>query len=135
MKVLVAIEGKESPEILCKTTLRWAARAGFNMRIFVKPDQYEQYAEAIKDANYNHYLALSETALITNKTPKEFAKEEKFDLLLKIPDNLKKWISSKDLDMNVLLYAKEVGIARQEFSEDKTKKQYVFTNGAIMERL
>lgn len=136
MKILVAIQSSENPVTLSKTTLRWAARAGYNMRIFVPDEsQVEQYQEAIADANHNWYLDLPPTVVIGNKAAKEFAKEESFDLIVYLPDNLRKWNPKLTHDKNVIDYAVDLGAARVKFGSDPKKKLEKFINGALMERV
>lgn len=136
MKILVAIESSENPKTLARRTLRWAARAGFNMRIFIPDDsQLPEYLAAVKEANYEWYLDLPDSVIVTKITPKQFAKDEGFDLILYLPDDMRKWKTSLIHEINVLEYARQVGAARLRFSKDPNKKYERFSNGAIMERI
>lgn len=136
MKILVAIESSENPKTLASHTLRWAGRAGFNMRIFI-PDEVQRaaYEQAVNEANHNWYLDLPQTVIVAGKTPKEFGKAGGFDLVLYLPDNLRKWTRYANHDLNVMKYATEVAAARVRFGNDPNKKDEHFSNGAIMIRL
>lgn len=134
MKVLVAIESSENPKTLAKCALRWAARAGFDLRIFIPgQSQLSEYKEAIDEANYNWYLAIPKNALITELTPSEFAKAQNYDLVLHVPDHLRKWDKKANHELNPYKFAESVGKARLLFA-DQSITRYVFENGAVMVR-
>lgn len=136
MKILVAIESSENPKKLSRSTLRWAARGGFNMRIFIPDDsQLEEYRAAINNANYMWYLDLPPTVVVSKITPEELAFQENFDLILYLPDNLHKWHPHHNHDRNVIDYAADVGKARLLFRNDDNKFNHEFGNGALMERV
>lgn len=136
MRILVAIESSENHKKLANGTLKWAARAGFNMRLFVPDEaQAEAYREEIKHLNYNHYLGIPESFVVTGVDPEIYAKEQGYDLILWLPDDLKKWQSKLSHELNVIEYAKDVGAARADFNKDKSKTMHHFKNGAVMRRV
>ena len=136
MKILIAIESSENPKKLSNSTLRWASRAGFDLRIFIPDDnQLEDYKKAVADANHNWYINVPETAIIVKTTPKQYAKENGYDLLVLLPDDLRKWKRLHSHDRNVLEFATDIGIARLRFSKKPNKKIEVFSNGALMRRV
>ena len=136
MKIFVAIESSENPKTLSTHTLRWAARAGFNMRIFI-PDksQLPSYLQAIEEANHNWYLALPNTVLVVGAEPKDYARQNGFDLLVSLPQDLRKWNPKANHGLNVLQYAADVGKVRTLFSQQPEKTNHTFPNGAEMVRL
>lgn len=135
MKIFVAIESSNNAKVLANTTLRWAARAGFNMRIFVPSEKQRRiYAAFIEEANHNWYLDLPDDVVVVGKSPKRFAEENGFDLLVRLPDNLRKWKRWLNYDLNVLHYAADLGKTRIKFA-DPEKKVERFKNGATIERL
>lgn len=135
MKILAAIQSDKNATIMQDYTLRWAARAGYNMRIFI-PDkrQLQKYEKAIEDANYHHYLALPNTIIETGD-PLEYAKKEGYDLLIYLPDNLEYWNKKGGQDLTHIYYAEDVGKARVLFSNNPKKKSHKFRNGAEMVRV
>lgn len=135
MKILVAIESSENPTLLAKTTLRWAARAGFNMRVFI-PDanQLQPYKDAIDNANYDHFLDLPES-IVEVGSARDYAVKEGYDLIVYLPDDMRKWDTRLTHDLNVLHYAKELGVARVELKDSIPGSTFTFSNGAVMERL
>lgn len=135
MKILVAIESSENPKTLAATTLRWAARAGYDIRIFVPDDsQTDEYQHAIDDANYKWYLDLKESIIVSNTRPLDYAHDNGYDLILYLEDSMHKWKRDINHELNVYEYAKDVGEARMRFNQDSNKDTERFANGAIMER-
>lgn len=135
MKILIAIESSNNSKKLANTTLRWAARAGFNMRVFI-PDatQLPVYKTALIEANYKWYLDLPDTVLEVLE-PKQFALKKGYDLIVYLPDDMLKWDNKKTHDLNVIEYAKDLGAARLRFGKSPRMRELWFPNGAIMERV
>lgn len=136
MKILVAVQSSENPKTLGRTTLRWAARSGFNMRIFIPDDnQLGPYREALLEANHNWYLDVPPVVLVVGTSPLKFAADEGYDLVVLLPDNLNKWQPKHSHDRNVIDFAADVGAARAEFAKQPDKKVWRFENGAVMRRV
>lgn len=119
MKILVAIESTKRAEEMAHTTLRWAARAGFNLRIFI-PDnrQRKKYQWAVDDANYHYWFNIPDSVIEAKSkvgTPMEYAKREGYDLLVLLPDNLLDYCTVEDDDKSFVEYAEDVAKARVEF--------------------
>lgn len=132
MKILVAITSEKPGKL---STLRWAARAGFNTRLFIpSPSQKDEYVAAIKDANYKWHLAIPEDFIVAD-LPGTYAKEHGYDLLVIMPDDMTKWKFRINHELNPLVYAKEMGVARVEFGKDPLKVTKRFINGVVMERV
>lgn len=136
MKILVAITSDNNSNELGETTLVWAARAGFNLRIFIPTEhQRNEYQTMIDDLNHREYLDVSYAAIIAERFPAEFAIENGFDLLLELPDDMPEWNTEKNKDKMVMDFAIDVARARKQFSTNDKKRQHDFNNGAIMQRL
>lgn len=136
MKILVAIESSKRPRKLSKTTLRWAPRAGYDLRIFIPDEtQREKYIQAIDNAKYDDYLDLQHDMLIIGDEPLFYAKKNNYDLLVLLPDDLKKWTELPNLDAVVLEYAGDIGFARSIFGKNLKRKSYEFANGARIIRV
>lgn len=136
MRILVAIESSENANTLAKTTLRWAPRAGYNMRIFI-PDtgQLSDYQEAIAKANYDEYLDMHDGMIIIGQDPRQYAKQNGFDLLLLLPDNLASWGRKRNLDKMIIEYAKDVGSARVKLTDANPGQSILFNNGTVIKKL
>lgn len=134
MKILVAIKSDKNSETVLET-LAWVGRAGFNTRIFI-PDkrQLSKYQKAIDDANYHHFLSLPYT-MIEFGDPLKYAEKEGYDLLVTIPDSLKRWGRTRNEDKNVIDYAVALGEARVAFGQDPEMKLKKFKNGTTMQRV
>jgi len=135
MKILAAIVSDKNSEVLVDNTLKWAGRAGFNMRIFI-PDkrQLSKYQKAIDDANYRYYLDIPYTCIETGD-PLKYAIDEGYDLLVLLPDNLPNWGKSKHEDLTVLQYQEEVSVQRGLFDKYKKRDFKKFKNGASIQRI
>lgn len=120
MKVLVAIESTKRAEEMAHTTLRWAGRAGFDLRVFI-PDnrQRKVYERFVDDYNYHYYGFLEPEDVVVAKSkdgdPMAYAKAKGYDLLVLLPDNLLDYHTIEDDDKSFIEYAEDVGKARTEF--------------------
>lgn len=136
MKILVAIKSNNNAEMLSRSTLRWASRAGFNMRIFIpNREQLTAYQNAIDSANHEYYLDLNYAMIVVGESPRVFAIRQGYDLLLVLPDSLAEWVEGDGLDGTVLHYATDVGKARQRYNRGSIKQIKDFGNGAKMVKL
>ncbi len=138
MKVLIAIQSSKNAEDMANKTLRWAARAGFNLRVFI-PDasELEEYTNAIEDANHNYYLDVPAGVVVIQQEPLDYAEGHGFDLLVLLPDDLYYWHKDTKLgdDKTVVDYAEDIGKARVAIGKDSSMQEYVFENGAKMVRV
>lgn len=118
MKILTAIESSKRAEEMAHTTFRWAARAGFDIRIFI-PDrrQLKKYQAAVDDANYHYYLVgRDETKIITPKQkPLDYAREHGYDLVILLPDTLLDYSTVENDDKSMVEFAEDAGAARKQF--------------------
>lgn len=135
MRILVAIKSDKNSETLSHNTLRWAGRAGYNLRVFI-PDnrQLSKYQKAIDDVNYHYYMDIPYT-VIEKGDPLEYAKREGYDLLVLLPDDLPQWGKTRHPDLTVLKYANDIGAQRLLFSKYKKRDFKKFPNGASIQRV
>lgn len=136
MKILVAINNPKDAKVLGNTTLSWAPRAGYNMRIFLPDDSKgQEYIEILSHVNYREYLDLHPAMLLVGYDPESYAREHGFDLLLTLPDNLKRWNNRRNKDRMVIDYVSDVGAARLNMAEAKPGEISNFENGATLKKL
>lgn len=136
MKLLMAIESQDNVENI-GTTLAWASRAGYPLRIFIKESDHEQYETALAIAAAEHYLFFPANTLVVNDKPKAYAKREGFDLLLRLPDQLPSFSGKTkniNLDEEVLLFCKRMGEWRLLFNKNPLRKTKRY-NDITMERI
>jgi len=135
MKLLVAIPSS-NPKKLAKRTLKWASRAGFDMRIFADPKiSKTKYRNAIDDANYQHFLAVKHSDIITDKDVLTYAQDNGYDLLALIPPDLASWNKTINSGKMVIEFHADLGAARKQISEDVTLNEVRFDNGARLVRI
>lgn len=135
MKILLAIRST-NPELIADNALRWAARTGFELRIFAPRDDYHKYVNAVNDANYHWYLAVKHEQIITKYEPHEYAEMYGFDLILYVPEAVKTWRRGHFMkDDEIMLCAEAVGKARAEFGRKPRMRVKKWANGCIMVRV
>lgn len=144
MKILAAIEADGSMEKL-DMTLRWASRSGYVVKVFINDNRITEdatrrelsaaYANALADANYHWYLALDPEADLVVGDPMEYARDNGFDLLLRIPEGLELWRRRRHFDGQVFFLCDSAGRARLEFSKKPGMRVKHWRNGAMMERV
>lgn len=131
MKLLVAVPSKGRPDAIYKNTLRWVVRTGFDVRIFVEPQELEAYREAARLANYEYRLDIFDEQFVDiGATDKglgfvkqfihDYAIEHKYDLVFKMDDDVKRFKGrgkSKPDDLMVLDFAEMVGECRLAFGK------------------
>lgn len=121
MKILTAIESDKRAEQMAHTTFRWAARAGFDIRVFIpNRHQLKKYHAAVDDANYHYYLVgrVAEEVVVPKERPTEYAKANGYDLVILLPDTLLDYSTVEDDDKSFVEFAEDAGAARRQFSED-----------------
>jgi hypothetical protein len=136
MKILVAINSTNNAKTLSETTLAWAPRAGFELRIII-PHQNEliNYIHAVQDANYNHYVGLDIGQVKIMKDTEEYARSLHCDLLLELPDDLTAWNDEENDEQMIIDFAADVGAARKRLADRPQDSRVKFKNGAILKRL
>lgn len=136
MKILVACKTEDYKNI-GDNILRWAARAGYEFRLFVPYAKHKRFEKAIKDVNWDYYMALGASETLVFRDDLEgYAKEKGFDLLVTIPDTIKSWSEKSWMQPEeMVVYVKAVGSARKAFSENPKKRSKTWPNGVTMKRI
>lgn len=137
MKILVGIKSTGKPEECAHTTFRWAARAGFDIRIFVPAAELEAYQTGVDDANYHYYLVGRDEAqvVVADAEPMAYAKEHGYGLLLELPDNLLDYKTVEDDDKSMVEFATDAGKARSTMGKDLTINEIPLENDCKMLRV
>lgn len=129
MKLLIAIPSKGRTDTIFKRTLRWVARTGYDVRVFVEPQEIEQYREVARDANYQHYLDIHDNQFIdigkngrglgyAKGFIKKYAQEYNYDLVFKMDDDVLRFSGrgkNKSDDDMLYDFVKMVGKCRLTF--------------------
>jgi len=136
MKLLVAIESSDIK--LINKSVRWAGRAGYALRIFVKANDWEPYVDRLKEINQNHYLHLTHKNLVVDEKPMQYAIDNDYDLLLTIKETRPSFSGKRkmiDIDAEVPKYAEAVGRARVEFANNPALMRQRLAIGVTMIRV
>lgn len=135
MKLLIAIKS-DYPKRVANDVLRWVGRGGFDVKLFIPSHKYKQFVNAVADANYHHYLALSNSIIVLNSEPKRYAKLNGYDLLLTVAPDLLSWKSSlRFKDDEIKVFHMAIAEARVMFSKHPNKRIKRFSNGSVLERI
>lgn len=133
MRILVAVPSRGRSKTIFKRTLRWVGRTGFVVKVFVEPQEIEQYRAGIEDANYRYYLDLKPDMFVdigendkglgfAKSFIKKYAEENNFDLVFKMDDDVLRFNQqgkNKDDDRMVINFATMVGQCRVVFGRYK----------------
>lgn len=106
--------------------MRWVVRAGFEVKVFVEPQEIEEYREGARNANHENYLDITDQHFVdigkndqglgyAKQFIKDYATEHGFDLVFKMDDDIKRWRwRGKNLPDDQMLYkfCEMVGICR-----------------------
>lgn len=132
MKIIAITKSQERPKEFVNKGLKYITRAGYAYKIYLKEKEREQYDASLFFAKSDHYLYYEPESIIyiakasniyqetLDKKIKQEAKEEGFNLLLYIPDNLARLPGIKTFDESLLYFCRYIGEMRKRFSEDKT---------------
>lgn len=129
MKLLIAIPSKGRTNTIFKRTLRWVVRTGFDVRVFVEPQEIEAYREATRDANYQNRLDLSDENFVdigkndqglayVKNFMKQYAIKNGYDLLFRMDDDILRFTGrGKNLpdDLMIIKFSEMVGRCRVTF--------------------
>lgn len=139
MKILTTVKSTGRAEEMAHTTFRWAARAGQDIRIFVPKKELKAYQAAVDDANYHYYLVSRDekeiVVSIGNQSPMRYARDNGYDLIVELPDNLLDYSEEQNDDKGVIDFATEVGIARKEISANPKLDRYLLKHGCVVRRV
>lgn len=131
MKLLIAIPSKGRPKELFTRTMRWVSRAGYDVRVFVEPQELEEYREAATDANYLFRLDIKPEQFIdigendkglgfAKSFIANYAKENGYDLVFKMDDDVNRFSGRgkrKADDLMLLEFCEMVGKCRVTFGK------------------
>lgn len=133
MKLLIAIPSKGRADTIFKRTLRWVVRTGFDVRIFVEPQDLKAYREGAKDANYQNYTAIKPEQFVSilkndqgldyvRRFVKRYAIKNGYDLVFKMDDDVLRFNGrgrNKPDDEMIVDFAVMVGKCRKAFGRYK----------------
>lgn len=131
MKLLIAIPSKGRSDTIFKHTLRWVVRTGFDVKVFVEPQEIEAYREGARDANYQHRLAIADDNFIDigqndqglgycKGFIKDYAIKNGYDLVFKMDDDVMRFNGrgrNKPDDLMIIEFAEMVGKCRVTFGK------------------
>lgn len=121
MKLLVAIKSKDYSAI--RKSLRWVARSGYDIRIFIKAKEWETYNDTLSAIGQDHYIVFPKETLVTdNITPETYAQQNGYDLLLVVPEHKPSFTGKRkriNLEAELYAFVEAAGTARKEMSEDQ----------------
>lgn len=136
MKLLVAIESSNIRAV--NKSARWAGRTGYDLRIFIKSQDWEQYVDRLAEINMNHYIHLTKKNLIVDTKPKDYAIAMGYDLMINIPEHRPSFSGKRkriDLDAEIPLFAEAVGKARVAMGSDENLYKVILKRGINMVRI
>lgn len=135
MKILLAINSTD-PVLVVDRALRWCARTGYELRLFIPKGEYTKYVETVNEVNYHYYVAVTYGQIVSKMTAREYAEQYGFDLILTVPEDLWSWRKGRQFKPEEIYQcAIAVGKARKQFSEHPKKRIHRFVNGSVMERV
>lgn len=131
MKLLIAVPSKGRAKKIIKHTMRWLPRTGFEVRVFVEPQEYEAYKESLEHGNYDNRVHFPLENLIdigendkglsfVKGYIKQYAIDNGFDLVFKMDDDVLRFNArgkNKVDDEMVMDFAGMVGQCRKTMSE------------------
>lgn len=131
MKILVAIPSKGRAKSIMNRTMRWVSRTGYDVRVFVEPQEILEYREAAVHANYEHYLDIKPEQFVDIKQSDkglgyvksfigQYAELNGYDLVFKMDDDVLRFNGrgkNKPDDEMILDFAAMVGKCRVTFGK------------------
>lgn len=131
MKLLIAIPSKGRANTIFKRTLRWVPRTGYEYRVFVEPQEIDEYRGAANTGNYDNYTDITDEHFVDiGKTDqglsyaksfiKQYAQDNGFGLVFKMDDDVLRFNGrgrNKPDDEMVLKFAEAVGACRSAFGK------------------
>lgn len=135
MKILLAINSEKNHKSIANQSLRLAGRVGYEFKLFTTLRAHKKYVRAIEEANYHWYLGMSRTAVISGQTAEQYAKRNKIDLMVTIPDDLEIPVDKLAEQRYIIAFCKKVEKYRIKFERGEYKKKRQLGGGAVMERV
>lgn len=129
MKLLIAIPSKGRSKKIFKHTLRWVGRTGYDVRVFVEPQEIKEYREEAKHANYDIYMDFKDDNFVdvgkndeglshAKKFIKDYAIKNNYDLVFRMDDDIMRFTGrgrNKTDDLMILEFCDMVGACRVAF--------------------
>lgn len=129
--MLVAIPSKGRSDTIFKRTMRWVCRTGFDVKVFVEPQEIETYREAARDANHNNWTNINDQNFVdigkdngglshAKKFIKEYAISHNYDLVFRLDDDVLRFSGrgkNKPDDLMLIEFAAMVGKCRVTFGK------------------
>ena len=135
MKILLAVESENNHKDIANQPLRLLGRVGYQSKIFVPVKQQKKYYRAVEDCNYNWYTAIPRTSVLAGQTADDHAKRNKFDLIVRVPDNLDIPVERKAEQRYIIAFCKKLELARAKFNSGEYKKKRTLGAGVTVERI
>lgn len=131
MKLLIAVPSKGRADKIIKHTMRWLPRTGFDVRVFVEPQEFDKYAERLEHGNYDNRVHFPPEALINigendkglsfvKEYIKQYAIDNGYELVFKMDDDVLRFNArgkNKPDDEMVMDFAGMVGVCRKTMGE------------------
>ncbi len=131
MKLLIAVPSKGRADKIIKHTMRWLPRTGFEVRVFVEPQELEKYKERLEHGNYDnrvhfpteHVIDIGENDKglgFVKSFIKQYALDNGYELVFKMDDDTLRFKGrgkNKVDDEMVMDFAGMVGQCRKTMSE------------------
>lgn len=131
MKLLIAIPSKGRASSIYKKTLRWAVRTGFDVRVFVEPQEIKEYRDAANLGNYDNYTDVTDEHFVDiEKTDqglgyakqfiKDYATKNGYDLVFKMDDDVLRFTGrgrAKPDEAMIMDFAEMVATCRSTFGK------------------
>lgn len=131
MKLLIAVPSKGRADKIIKHTMRWLPRVGFDVKVFVEPQEYNQYLERLNHGDYENRTHFPPESLINigendqglgfaMKFIKQYALDNAYDLVFKMDDDVLRFNArgkNKPDDEMVMDFAGMVGVCRKTMGE------------------
>lgn len=131
MKLLIAIPSKGRSKTIFKHTLRWVARTGYDVKVFVEPQEIEEYRTNATVANGEYYLDLTDESFVdigkndaglshAKQFIKDYATKNGYALVFKMDDDVMRFNArgrnKRDDDM-IIDFCGMVGQCRVAFGK------------------
>lgn len=131
MKILAVTKTQGRAKDFVKTGLNYITRAGYDYKIYLHERERKEYEDELAFAKSDYYLYIRPESIIyidkasniyqesVSQRIKLEAKEEGYDLILFIPEDLYKLGEIRKFDDRLLYFCREINAMRARFSEDK----------------
>lgn len=91
MKVLIAVPSKGRIESITKQTWSWLQFVPYDVKIFVEPQEVNQYASVLPESNLSVLEASDKGLWYVKRAMRDYALENGYDLVFKVDDDVRGW--------------------------------------------